>query len=360
MTTTMTTQTHSSRPNLRQTDFLPARFSGARLDRDDSTAHFLTFADYLDAHDIDTTNADQLPTIVQTFKRTLQGQARLWIDKITFKTYDDLKDSFIRRFSPAKSTYTHVRDFNTLTMTDGESTEAFLQRLRLTASYIDYGETQIRHRLLDSLPDDCRAAILMSASTADITKLTNDDIAAKAQLYMDLKTNSTTRTKDLTFSAQSEIDDLREKINSLKVTDTSDNTRGRTQTRRPATPRPTNNHSASRDRDHSRGRYDRRQDQSRDRHDRHRDLSYDRRGRSPYRNNTDRRDRRPRPQLLCHYCHIPGHVWRECRKRHRDMTRPPPPPPAPHSYHDYGQYHPQQQQQQQQLPRPHMYQPQDF
>ena len=121
----MTTPTlNPTRPNLRQTDFLPARFSGARLDRDDSTAHFLTFADYLDAHDIDTTDASQLPTIIHTFKRALQGQTRLWVDKLTFTNYDDLKDSFIRRFSTAKSTYTHVRDFYTLTMTDGESTEA--------------------------------------------------------------------------------------------------------------------------------------------------------------------------------------------------------------------------------------------
>ena len=52
----MTTPTPTTtRHNLRQTDFLPARFSGARLDRNDSTAHFLTFTDYLDAHDIDTT-----------------------------------------------------------------------------------------------------------------------------------------------------------------------------------------------------------------------------------------------------------------------------------------------------------------
>ena len=29
-----------SRPTLRQTDFLPARFSGTRHDRDDTTAHF--------------------------------------------------------------------------------------------------------------------------------------------------------------------------------------------------------------------------------------------------------------------------------------------------------------------------------
>ena len=346
----MTTPTPTpTRPNLRQTDFLPARFSGARLDRDDSTAHFLTFTDYLDAHDIDTTDANQLPTIVQTFKRTLQGQARLWIDKLSFTNYDDLKDSFIRRFSPAKSTYTHVRDFNNLTMTDGESTEAFLQRLRLTASYIDYGETQIRHRLLDSLPDDCRAAILVSASTADISKLPNDAIAAKAQLYLDLKTNSTTRTKDLTFSAQSEIDDLREQINSLKVTHTSDDTRGRIQTRRPATPRPSNSRSASRDRD-------RRHDHSRDRQ---RDTSYDRRGRSPYRH--DNRDRRPRsrPRLTCYYCNIPGHIYRECRKRLRDAARAPPPQPYDHrpAYNPYQQHHHHHQRQQQQQ----QYQaPQDF
>ena len=82
---------------------------------------------------------------------------------------------------------------------------------------------------------------------------------------------------------------------------------------------------------------------------------------SPYRNNTDRRDRRPRPQLLCHYCHIPGHVWRECRKRHRDMTRPPPPPPSPHSYYNYGQYHPQQPYNGPQQPQTQTYlPPQDF
>ena len=34
-----------SRPTLRQTDFLPARFSGTRHDRDDTTAHFF-FTDY--------------------------------------------------------------------------------------------------------------------------------------------------------------------------------------------------------------------------------------------------------------------------------------------------------------------------
>ena len=105
-----------SRPTqtLRQTDFLPARFLGDRLDRHESTAHFLTFTDYLDAQDIDTTNARQLPTILKVFKWTLQGQAQIWIDKLTFTDYNDLKDSFIRRFSPAKSLYAHVTEVNTM------------------------------------------------------------------------------------------------------------------------------------------------------------------------------------------------------------------------------------------------------
>ena len=326
MTSTQTPTTATTRQTLRQTDFLPSRFSGDRLDRDSSTAHFLTFDDYLDAHDIDTADPDQFPTILRTFRRTLQGQARLWIDGLTFNSYTDLKDGFVRRFSPAKSSYSHIRDFNTMTMTDGESAEAYLQRLRLTATYIDYGETQIKHRLLDSLPDDCRAAILLSAPTTD--SLTNDEIAAKAQLFLDLKT---TKTKELTFSAQSEIEDLREQITSLKMTNDD---RGRDRHRRSPTPRRRNT-----ERSTSRNR---RQDQSRDK-------SYDRRGRSPYRND-DRRNRRPR--LICDYCQIPGHVWRECRKRLRTATatRPPPPPPPP-PHNSYGPYYPDQQYFHQQFPQ---------
>ena len=118
---------------LRQTDFLPARFSGDKLDRDDATAHMLTFIDYLDAHEIDVTKTSELDRILKTFKRTLQGQARLWIDGQTFRTFNDLRDIFIRRFSPAKSSYGHIREFNSMTKTDGESADAFLQRLRQAA-----------------------------------------------------------------------------------------------------------------------------------------------------------------------------------------------------------------------------------
>ena len=166
---------------------------------------FFTFTDYLDTQDIDTTNARQLPTTLKVFKWILQGQARLWIDKLTFTDYNDLKDSFIRRFSPDKSSYAHVTEFNTMTKTDkifqedlkpeqeealsklldgtsvfaslptgaGKSRiygafpkikdlvsvfvlsyryifiiESFLQRLRQSASQFDYRKSQIKNRLL--------------------------------------------------------------------------------------------------------------------------------------------------------------------------------------------------------------------
>ena len=353
-TTTSTSPDGTTMPRhntLRQTDFLPTRYTGDRLNRDDSTAHFLTFEDYLDAHDIDATDTDQFPIILKTFRRTLQGQARLWIDGLQFSTYDDLKDAFVRRFSPAKSSYSHVRDFNTMTMTDGESAEAYLQRLRLTATYIDYGETQIRHRLLDSLPDDCRAAILMSASA---TVLTSDEIAAKAQLFLDLRHDSNKPTKELTFSAQAEIDNLRDQITSLKVTNSQDNDkdRGRTRHRRPSTPTRTSR-SASNDHDHQSHRSDRN-------HDRNRDPSLNRRGMSPHRRDNSYTGQRPRPRLTCDYCHIPGHVWRHCRRRLNDAEQQQQQQYRQQQQHPYQQnnnYRPPQQQQQHPYQQSNNYRP---
>ncbi|XP_071501180.1 uncharacterized protein [Diadema antillarum] len=303
MTTTTTT-------TLRQTDFLPARFSGDKLDRDDATAHMLTFLDYLDAHNIDVTKPTSFDQILKTFKRTLQGQARLWIDGQTFKTFSDLREAFVRRFSPAKSDFANVHDFNTLHLTDGESTEAFLQRLRVAASYIDYGETQIRHRLLDSLPHDCRAAVLMSAST---TTQTCDEIATKAQLYLDIQKDKQPMTKDLTFATQSEIDRLKDDLNSLKL-DTLDQTRGRTRDRGRGPPH-SRSSSRGRKREHSAGRSPYRSDRQYT-NNRHRSHT-----RSPHPNDrvphyTRRNDRR---SIICDYCLIPGHVWRQCRKRLRDI-----------------------------------------
>ena len=313
-------------PTLRQTDFLAHRFSGDMiLDRDLCTAHMLTLDDYLDAHDYDSTKPDDFPTILRTFKRSLQGQARLWIEGKTFRSYDDLKDAFITRFSNSKSSYAHVKEFNSLTMTDGESAEAFLQKVRQSAAQIGYGDVQVRDKFLDSLPPKCRAAILMSGPD----KLTSDDIASKAQLFIDIQTDDHSTTKELTFATQSEIDRLRDDLNSLKLNDAPDQTRGRTRHRG----RGPHSRSVSAGRSHERsaGRSPYRND---------RPPNKDHYTRSPYRNdrapNYRHNDRRA---IICNYCFIPGHVWRQCRKRQRDIeTRG----------HQQQYYHHDQQQQQHQ------------
>ena len=307
----------------------------------------LSFGDYLDAHDIDQSKNDNLPTILKTFKRTLAGQARLWIDSITPKTYDDLKTSFRRRFSPAKSSYARVTDFNTMTMTDGESAETFLQRLRQTATHIDYGETQIRDRLLNSLTPDCRAAVLMSAPT---TTQTSDQIAAKAQLFLDLRRDTTQTThKEVTFATQGDLDRLTEEISSLKLTRHDDKVNPDNRYSRHSRP-PNPHRSTSRTRSTSR---DRPRDTSRGRDTHRHDRTY-----CTDRSNSRGRDRQPRPK--CYHCGIAGHMWRQCRKRLRDLEYasrqyhpqsrqygPPghdyhyPTPPPPH-------FNQQQQQQQQQ------------
>ncbi|XP_071495363.1 uncharacterized protein [Diadema antillarum] len=356
MTNHSTNTTMTTSRTLRQTDFLPTKFSGGRLDYNDCTAHILTFEDYLDAHHIDSDKAGNLTTILKTFKRTLEGQARLWIDKLTFNTYDDLKTAFIRRFSPAKSTFARVTDFNTMTMTDGESVETFLQRLRQTASYIDYGEKQIKDRLLAALTPDCRAAILMASPTSTTTP---DEIAAKAQLFIDLRTD-TTSTKEVTFATQDDVDLLSEEISSLRFKTEQKDSRGRRRNRhsqhndsdgstsrsasriRHMDDHSRHERSLSRDRYHSDYRRslsrDRRHD-SRDRHPGRRSPSRDR-----YRSQSRGRDQRSRPRFAgkCDYCHIPGHFWMDCRHRLRDIERDRrpqyygPPPSHRQQYNDYN------------------------
>ena len=276
-------------PTLRQTDFLPNRFSGDIIDRDQCTAHILTFEDYLDAHDHDHTDAQQLATIVKIFKRSLQGQARLWIDNKTFASYTELKAAFISRFSGTKSKYAHVQEFSAITMRAGESAEIYLQRIRQAAARIGYGETQIRDKFLSTLPAKCRTAILLSLpDTAD-----SEQIANRAQCYLDLDVDTSTQ-REVTFSAQTdEINKLREEIAAIKVD--ASKFRGRSRERNSRSP------GRRQDRSSSDGRS---------------------RNRSPYfRDNTSNsRQHRPRRKIICDYCLIPGHKWRDCRKRQRDLS----------------------------------------
>ena len=92
-------------------------------------------------------------------------------------------------------------------MTMDESAEIYLQRVKQAAAGIGYGEAQIRDEILSTLPPKCRSAILMSL----LETVSSDQIATKAQRFMDLDRDNATGT-EVSFSTQDEISQLRDAI----------------------------------------------------------------------------------------------------------------------------------------------------
>ena len=88
---------------VRNTDFLPPHFYGDSVYAHITLAHFLAFQDYLEAQDIDTSKSDSLPKILNSFKRILAGQARLWFENKTFHDVKNLRYQFLSRFIPSDS-----------------------------------------------------------------------------------------------------------------------------------------------------------------------------------------------------------------------------------------------------------------
>lgn len=277
---------------LNVTDFLPRRFDGSVVDSNTSTAHFLCFYDYLEAHLLhDPENIDEVEAVVARFKRTLCGEARLWIEGKRFDNLQQLKDKFITRFSERKSHFAHYSAFNDISFNDDKSVECHLQHIRQAADAINYGEEQVRDKFLSTIPARCRAAVIM-ATTPDTT---NDELAHKAQQFLDLDKGGNPN-KEVAFinqDAQSEIHALREEIKSLKLQNSVQ--RGR-----------------SPHRESGRGRFDSSRSQSRDKRSGSRRRSASRA--SQNRNQSHRK-------IICDYCLIPGHAWRVCRKRQRDLQR---------------------------------------
>ncbi|KAJ8049108.1 hypothetical protein HOLleu_01699 [Holothuria leucospilota] len=166
---------------LRVTDFLPTRFCGDKIDRDLCTAHFYTFV--------------ALHNVVQLFKRSLQGSARLWIEGKVFETLQDLQTSFINRFSPSHSQFAHVAPFESIMYARGESAEQHLSKISQLAQIIGYGEDQVRDKFLSTLPHKCRTAVLMSTPDNNL-----ETIVSRTQCFFDLQNEKASR--ELSFSSQ--------------------------------------------------------------------------------------------------------------------------------------------------------------
>ena len=279
---------------IRQVDFLPSRFDGKAKSHELATAHFLSFTDYLVAHELDEpADAAEIANIVTLFKRTLKEEARLWIEGKTFMTIDALKNSFIARFSPAHSEFANVKLFNAINYVTGDSAEQHLSKVRLAAQRIGYGEIQIKNQFLASLPSKCQAAVIMGApDDADV-----DALAERAQRFLDL---AATDIKEVVFSAtpvNDEIEALRAELKDLKF----QNALQANHENYPRENRPRSSASKS----PARGR----------RNERHEYRSRDQSG-SRSKSNDRRHQRR---MIFCDYCKGPNHVWRRCFKRQRDL-----------------------------------------
>ncbi|KAJ8038283.1 hypothetical protein HOLleu_15662 [Holothuria leucospilota] len=292
---------------LRSTDFLPKRFHGDVINADLARAHFLAFTDYLEAHDLlDPVDDDAFQAVVSTFKRTLHGTTRIWIEGKVFQDLANLRTSFLARFSESSSHYALTRQFTELNYVPGDTAEVFLASIRKLALLLGYTDLQVRDKFLNALPGDCRSAVLMSTDgDANI-----DELVQKAQCYLDLQKysesadtsskSSASATADNALPTQnqsSDISDLCNKIDSL-LDDRA---------RQPA--KQANSSSSSRQRYNSR----------------------DSRRQGSRRQFQERSNSRFPFTGVCFYCNTPGHRARDCflRRHHQQLQYGPPSFPPP-------------------------------
>jgi hypothetical protein len=159
-------------------DFLPSGFSGETLKREHALAHWLSFTDYLRAHELhNPADAATVNNVVSRFQLRLCKAARLWIDGKVFETLDQLKTAFVNRFSAQNSHFANMKLFDGLTNTPGESADIYLNRVRLVAASIGYGDDAIKNKFITTLPNSCQENVIMSAPDG----ATPDQIARLAQ-----------------------------------------------------------------------------------------------------------------------------------------------------------------------------------
>ena len=285
-------------PNrLRVTDFLPSRFQGETIDSDLARAHYLAFTDYINAQGLqEPENPEEIQELIEHFKRTLRGQARLWIEGKEFHDLINLRDSFLARFSPSTSYIARSQTFKDLFYVPGDTAEVHLAKISKLALPLGYNEQQICDKFLSSLPAQCRSAVLMSSPVnAPLPDLVN-----KVQCYIDLhklesqvpqssdismgmlSTSSASQIASESNASQvssSEITDLCHKIEALEA------------------------------------RIDANSDGNSARQSPNRDFRQDTRRQSGNRGESRFNRREPdftRPNVICYKCGNPGHFAREC------------------------------------------------
>lgn len=329
---------------LRVTDFLPKSFDGNTIDYDVCHAHFLSFHDYLIAHDLNEPNVAEMIRINNIFKTTLVDKARLWAEGKVFNSIANLRDEFLQRFSPAHSNFGHVKYFNSITHIPGQSAEQTLNKIKLAAQRIGYGDQQIKDKFLQVLPPACQAAVIMAAPVDaevqllvqraqqffDFSPANGDTVSVSSSKQVSFQTDQVHLMQKATTEALSDMFEhvvkIKDDIRSMKAsavpsahTDSVHlcHTDRNGQNDRHVSPHghlSRDMHRSHRSKSNSRDRYA----NGNRSHSRYRSASrspYRDYGHSPYPGPDDRSQRRsPRYQsgITCHFCKRPNHKWRNC------------------------------------------------
>ena len=264
-------------PALRPTDLLPPHFDGTTLDHDLTNSWFMSFMDYLVAHNLaNPADAAAWDNVVRIFKCRLTKHARLWAEGQHFDDLDNLKTQFLARFSPNHSLFANVRFFEDIKFTPGHTAQQHLGKIQLAAQKIVYNEAQVRNKFLQTLPQDCQRAVIMGTNPeADVNAL-----ARAAQQFFDLAPKQVSfESHDQVFAAA--LQQITSRLDALdgKLASSGDKRSPRPSRRSPI--------------------------------DGNRHFRSDR-SKSPSRGRS--RDR------ACHFCGRPGHTWRYCYKMQQQVA----------------------------------------
>ena len=325
------------------------KFKGNKGDKPEQ--HALSCEDYFQYHDIGDNEAEKC----KTFKYTLEGKAREWLEDIEIPaTWTKLRQMFTTHFSTQGRSLKHLHERWRSFKFDPDTMEidAYLTDVKQTAKQLEYGERAVVDLLKSSMPDALYALLFEKDDLKTIVKMLKDFYAKKP----DEASPSTASTsvaspfsaakavphskKSVEFEAMS-IQDMQNKITELQDNFTSLNTGynsgynsgyNRRKAYKPLVSRGmrgSNRGYRGRDRSHSRDRRPRYNTSFRGRRNRsdsrHRGKSPGRRDRSESRDRYRKFDKSPtkrkpksaskpvnKDEQRCFECHEIGHWAHEC------------------------------------------------
>lgn len=135
----------------------PGLFYGR--DKEDATAHFYNYQDYV-AEQVRVAPAGDAvrnaPAQIVIFKLTLRGAARRWIEPLQFASVDALKTAFLARFSSDNTREQDIESLADVKLRPDESVNDFTDRLTQAAARLQFADAFTKDWFIGGLPINMR------------------------------------------------------------------------------------------------------------------------------------------------------------------------------------------------------------